>query len=144
MIDVLTVGTFDIMHHGHITLFRRCINLAEGGKFIVGLNTDEFIEKYKGKPPIMTYEERYQSIMCLSMADTIIPNDQNDGSIKSLFTYRKPGMIVIGSDWLKKPYLPQIGLTTEELERQNIALCYVPYTYGISSTEIKRRINERS
>lgn len=75
---ILSLGTFDMGHLGHINLFRRCRELALSDKVIIGLNTDEFITKYKGKPPVMTYQER--SIMSMGLADEILPNDQPNGT----------------------------------------------------------------
>lgn len=53
----------------------------------------------------------------------------------------KPDIIAIGTDWLRKPYLEQIGLDVDYLEENNISLIFFPYTKGISSSEIKRRLS---
>ena len=147
---VLTVGTFDILHRGHIELFRKCKDFAFSGvmsypsenEFVVGLNSDEFIVKYKGKPPIMDYKERKKAIESLGFCDVVIGNNQDDGSIKDLIEFQGTEVVVIGTDWHRKDYLAQIGLTEEYLEEKGISLIYVPYTQGISTTEIKRRISE--
>ena len=140
MKNVITLGTFDMLHIGHIKLFKRCKELCLNGHVIVGLNTDEFIEKYKGKKPIMTYSEREQMITELGIVNFIVPNNQPDGSIKDILIDQKVDLIVIGSDWFRKDYLKQIGITIEWLEENNISLCYVPYTGGISTTDIKKRL----
>ena len=106
----------------------------------VGLNTDKFIEKYKGKRPIMSFQERFDFIDSLDLVDFVIPNDQANGNIKN--TLGDIDMIVIATDWGRKDYLSQIGLTWDYLETHNISLCYTPYTKGISTTEIKKRIHE--
>ena len=61
--NTITIGTFDLLHVGHIELFKKCRELAGDSKFIIGLNTDEFIFKYKKNNPIMTYDER-KEIIC--------------------------------------------------------------------------------
>lgn len=142
MKNIITLGTFDMLHIGHLNLFKRCRSYVNGGQFIVGLNTDEFIEKYKGKKPIMSYLERYEIIEATEMVNKIVPNDQPDGTIKEVLLENKIELIIIGSDWLRKDYLKQIGLTIEWLEDNNISLCYVPYTMGISTTEIKNRLKK--
>jgi cytidyltransferase-like protein len=141
--NVLTIGTFDILHYGHIELFKKCKQLSGDDKFVVGLNTGDFIEKYKGKAPIMTYGERFKSIDVLGMCDLILPNDQKDGTCKDLILDSKCKLIVIGSDWLRKDYLKQIGVEIEWLEKFGISLCYVPYTFNISTTELKNRITRQ-
>lgn len=138
--NVLTIGTFDILHYGHIELFKKCKNLSREDKFIVGLNTDEFIEKYKGKAPVMSYNERFKSIDVLDICNAILPNEQKDGTCKELILDSKCKLIVIGTDWMRKDYLKQIGVELEWLEKYGISLCYVPYTSDISTTELKNRI----
>lgn len=112
------------------------------GEVVVGLNTDEFIEKYKGQKPIMTYTERKISLHAFFPELEIIPNGQENDSILDLVDYVNPHIIIIGSDWLRKDYLKQIGVTADDLDKRDIALCYVKYSWEISSTEIKRRIRE--
>lgn len=138
--NVLTIGTFDILHYGHIELFKKCKQLSGNDKFVVGLNTNHFIETYKGKSPVMSYAERFQSIDVLEICDLILPNDQKDGTCKELILDSKCKLIVIGTDWIRKDYLKQIGVETEWLEKYGISLCYVPYTNSISTTELKNRI----
>lgn len=132
---VLTLGTFDTLHYGHLRLLKRC---KQYGEVWIGLNTNEFIVKYKGKPPIMSYEERRESLELVGY-NNILPNNQEDGTIKDVFLKICPDLIVIGSDWLRKPYLPQIGLTPDYLETFDCSLLFVPYTQKISTTEIKKR-----
>ena len=56
---IYTGGTFDLFHIGHLNLLKRCSQIAgTDGQVIVALNTDEFIENYKGKKPIIPYEDR--------------------------------------------------------------------------------------
>jgi hypothetical protein len=69
----------------------------------------------------------------------IYPNSQDDGTILDVVELVMPNMIVVGSDWLRKDYLKQIGLTAQDLDDRNISLCFVPYEWSISSTEIKKR-----
>jgi glycerol-3-phosphate cytidylyltransferase len=52
----------------------------------------------------------------------------------------QPDLIVIGSDWARRDYYKQMGFTQDWLDERGIGLCYIPYTHGISSTEIKQRL----
>lgn len=136
---ILTLGTFDLPHYGHYRLLKR---LDEIGIVAVGLNTDEFVLKYKGLKPVMNYEERRKTLK--EWGYYVFSNNQTDGSIKDVIETVEPNIIAIGTDWLKKDYLKQVGLTVKYLEGKNISLLYTPYTYGISTTEIKRRLyNEK-
>lgn len=149
MATLITLGTFDLVHRGHLILFKRCRDLARNNyKFdddknvIVGLNTDEFVTRYKGKPPIMTYQERYDTIMETGLVDEIIPNDQPDGNARAVIKTSGANLIVVGSDWARKDYVGQLGVNWDWLDRHNIGICYVKYTDGVSTTELKRRIRE--
>lgn len=134
-----TGGTFDMLHFGHINFFKKCRNIAgPKGKVIVALNTDEFIEEYKGKPPVMTYEERKLTIEELGIVDKVIPNSEGADSKPAILAV-KPNMIVIGSDWARKDYYKQMNFTQDWLDEHGIMLCYIPYTKGISTTTIKER-----
>jgi len=142
MRSVLTVGTFDLTHYGHYKLFENCSHIAGfGGEVIVGVNTDEFIEKYKGKRPVLTYEERVKNIISCKYVDDVIENYSGE-TLAPLLEDIEPDFLVVGSDWASKDYYKQIGVTQEWLEDRRIVLVYVPYTTLISSTEIKRRLNE--
>ena len=136
---VYTGGTFDLPHRGHYRLLKRA---AEIGKVVVALNTDEFIEKYKGKPPILTYEERKEALLACRWVDEVVPNVGGTDSTISIEMV-KPDYVLIGSDWARKDYYKQMGFTQDWLDERGIGLIYIPYTEGISTTEIKKRINLR-
>lgn len=139
---VISLGTFDLLHSGHIKLFKRCRELAGKDKVIIGLNTDTFIHEYKGKLPIMSYEERKEMILEIGLVDKVIPNDQTTKGSSAIQTIKDSGanLIVIGSDWAKKDYVGQLGTTWDELQDLGISVCFVPYTRGVSTTIIKERL----
>ena len=117
---------------------KQCNRLAS--RVVVSLNTDEFIESYKGKAPILSYKEREESIKLSNLAFDVIPNTGGADSKPAILSV-KPDIICIGDDWAKKDYYKQMSFTQEWLDEQNILLCYIPYHKGISTTEIKRRLN---
>ncbi len=135
---VYTGGTFDLFHKGHLEFLRRC---SELGKVTVALNTDEFILAYRGSAPIMTYDEREAVLLGCKFVENVIPNSGNEDSKPSI-TLVKPSLIVIGSDWARRDYYKQMQFTQDWLDERGIGLCYIPYTQGISTTELKKRINE--
>jgi glycerol-3-phosphate cytidylyltransferase len=135
-LTVYTGGTFDLLHSGHVNFLRRC---SEIGEVTVALNTDEFIADYKGKPPIMTYQEREAVLLGLKYVSNVIPNVGGADSRISIDLVA-PDFVVIGSDWAKKDYYKQMMFDQDWLDERGIALCYIPYTPGISTTNIKGRL----
>lgn len=133
---IYTGGTFDLPHSGHVNFLRKC---AELGTVVVALNTDEFIAEYKGKPPVMSYEERRAVLEEFRCVAKVIPNTWGADS-KPAIEKVSPDIIAIGSDWARKDYYKQMGFDQDWLDGWNISLIYIPYTEGISSTEIKRRL----
>jgi glycerol-3-phosphate cytidylyltransferase len=136
---VYTGGTFDLLHLGHVEFLKRC---AQFGRVVVSLNTDEFIASYKGKAPVMTYEERKAVLEACRYVSEVIPNSGGADS-RIAIEQVMPDVIVIGSDWARRDYYLQMGFTQDWLDSRGIGLCYIPYTEGISSTEIKKRLTAR-
>jgi glycerol-3-phosphate cytidylyltransferase len=135
-----TGGTFDLFHYGHINFLKKCYAICEN--VIVALNTDEFVNKYKAKP-IMTYEEREQSLKECKYVSKVIPHTTGFDS-KPTIKVVNPNIIAIGDDWCHKDYYEQMGFDQKWLDNNNIVLVYIPYTKGISTSEIKHRINEQN
>ena len=137
---VYTGGTFDLFHSGHVAFLRSCKRIAgKDGRVVVSLNTDEFIAAYKGKPPIMSYSERKAVLMACRYVDAVVDNIGGVDSKPAILNVI-PDFVVIGDDWAKKDYYAQMQFTQEWLDGNKIQLCYVPYTVGVSSTDIKARI----
>lgn len=142
---VLTLGTFDLPHAGHVALFARCRSLAgPGGAVIVGLNTDGFVQRYKGAPPVMPYPDREAVISSIRHVDAVVPNDQTDGSARDVIEGVVPDIIAVGWDWRSRDYLEQLGIDAAYLADRRIRVVYLPYTPGIagSSSAIKQRVWE--
>lgn len=138
-LKVYTGGTFDLFHAGHVAFLKRC---ADFGRVVVSLNTDEFIELYKGKPPVLTYAEREGVLLGCKYVDEVVPNIGNHDSTLAIELV-KPDLIVIGSDWARRNYYGQMCFDQDWLDQRGIGLCYIPYTDGISSTDIKHRLSGR-
>jgi len=133
---VYTGGTFDLPHKGHYRLLKRA---AEIGIVVVALNTDEFIQSYKGRPPILSYEERKEALLACRWVDQVVPNVGGTDS-KIAIEMVSPDYIIIGSDWARRDYYLQMGFTQDWLDQRGIGLIYIPYTEGISTTDIKNRM----
>jgi glycerol-3-phosphate cytidylyltransferase len=140
MATVYTGGTFDLFHSGHVKLLAQCKKIAgPGGKVVVSLNTDEFIEAYKGRPPVMSYAERSAVLLACRHVDAVVPNVGGANSKPAIIGV-SPDFVVIGTDWAKRDYYAQMQFTQGWLDENDIVLVYVPYTEGISTTDLKKRI----
>ena len=132
---VYTQGSFDIVHSGHINLFKKCRLLAGDGEVVVALLSDKSYEKYRGYKPAKPFNERRVLLESCKYIDRVIEsdNEKTKEDIKKI----NPDIIIVGSDWVSKDIYSQYRITKEEL---NPKLVYQPYTAGITSTEIKERI----
>ena len=140
---IYTGGTFDLFHWGHVELLRRLKDLAgRDGQVIVSLNTDEFIEEYKGKKPVMSYEERFIVLDSCRYVDEVVKNVGGKDSKQSVLS-SDIDIVAIGMDWLERDYMEQMSFTREWLEDNDISLIYVPYTRGVSTTDIKKRLSNQ-
>lgn len=139
---VLTLGTFDLFHRGHVALLARCRALAgPSGAVIVGLNTDRFVAAYK-RPPTLGYDDREAVLAACRYVDAVLPNDQPDGTIRDVLVPADPDVVAVGWDWHPssgRDYWEQIGLTRAQLAERDIAVAWLPRTEGISSSAILAR-----
>lgn len=147
--NVATIGTFDLLHRGHYELFEYCRDLAASGgsSFIVGINSDGFILRNKGSLPIVNLADRTQAISACRFVDAVDVNPQNGMDQTSVLPFIEKHEIktlVVGSDWLEKDYLSQIGLSGHDLHRMSLSVVFKPYALGISTTKIKQRLLTRS
>lgn len=142
MPKIYTGGTFDLLHPGHIYLLKQCKMLVGiGGIVTVSLNTDEFIMEYKGKPPIMNYDERSDVLLACQYVDEVVPNTGGADS-KPAILKADPDIIAIGVDWAVKDYCAQMQFTQKWLMERGIILIYLPHKEGLSTTSIKERVKK--
>lgn len=120
-----------MLHEGHIKFLQAC---AKFGTLSVGVNSDEFVKEYKKAKPVVPYVSRNVVLSALKFVSCVY---KNDGPGHKLIRELRPDVLAIGSDWAKKDYYAQIGLTASALERYGIQLVYLPYTEGISTTRLR-------
>ena len=89
----------------------------------------------------MNFNERKLGLGLCQYVDEVIPNLSGEDSKPTILSV-KPSIIAIGDDWCKKDYYKQMQFTQDWLDDNQIILVYIPYTKGISTTEIKARLNE--
>jgi glycerol-3-phosphate cytidylyltransferase len=134
-VTLLTIGTFDAPHIGHASFLRRCEAFAERDRIMVGINSDDFVLRYKGVAPLFSERERQRLVASLGYQTRL-----NDGPGRDLIEFVMPEIVAIGSDWAKRDYHAQIATPVEFFEEHGIAMLYIPYTEGISSTLLKERL----
>ena len=131
MKKVITYGTFDLLHYGHINLLRRAKSL--GDYLIVGLSTDEFNNTKKNKESYFDYENRKSLLDAVKYVDLVIPEENWEQKISDIQKYNID-VFVIGDDWKGKfDYLKDIG----------VEVVYLPRTKEISTSKIKDDLNRR-
>ena len=124
MKKVITYGTFDLIHHGHINILRKAKEF--GDYLIVGLSSDEFNE-LKGKAAYYTFEERKMILEAIKYVDEVISEDTWDQKAVDIQSHHVD-LFVMGSDWEGK---------FDEL-KEHCEVIYLPRTDGISTTKIKK------
>ena len=127
MRTVLTYGTFDLLHIGHINLLRRA--RALGDRLIVALSTDEFNLAEKNKVCVNTYADRKVILESLRFVDLVIPQENWEQKTTDVVTHNVD-VFTIGDDW--KGHF--------DFLKDQCEVIYLPRTANISTTEIKQNI----
>ncbi len=128
MKKVITYGTFDLLHVGHINLLRRA--KALGDYLIVGLSTDEF-NAGKHKEAYHSYEDRKIMLEAIKYVDEVIPEENWEQKIPDVVN-NKVDVFVMGSDWEGK----------FDFLKDYCEVVYLPRTEGISTTKIKSDLHK--
>ncbi|QQE97646.1 glycerol-3-phosphate cytidylyltransferase [Leuconostoc citreum] len=129
---VITYGTFDMLHYGHINLLKRAKEL--GDYLIVALSTDEFNWHEKQKKTYFSYEKRKQLLESIRYVDLVIPETSWDQKITDVSLYQVD-TFVMGDDWQGKFDFIQ--------EQTDANVVYLPRTPEISTTQIKQDLNTK-
>ena len=121
---VITYGTFDLLHYGHINLLRRAKQL--GDYLIVALSTDEFNRNQKKKRCYFSYEQRKALLEAIRYVDLVIPEESWEQKKTDVALYHVD-TFVIGDDWEGK----------FDFLKEQCQVVYLPRTEEISTTKIK-------
>ena len=130
---VYTVGTFDLLHVGHLALLEYCATL--GDSVAVGVASDEVVRLYKPNVPIIPLEQRIEMLLALSCVDIVLPYHELD--YLSVCEEVKADIFVIGEDWGKKPHNHDEEKYFETQRKKVFQIQYHPRT---SSTQIKKNV----
>ncbi|WP_010621730.1 glycerol-3-phosphate cytidylyltransferase [Paucilactobacillus suebicus] len=127
MTNVITYGTFDLLHKGHIRLLERAASF--GDNLIVGLSSDEF-NAVKGKKAYTSFDDRKYILESIKYVDKVIPETNWDQKIEDVKKFNID-VFVMGDDWTGK----------FDFLKEYCKVVYLPRTTGISTTKIKNDLH---
>jgi len=135
-----TAGVYDMFHIGHLNILQLAKEQCD--YLIVGVSTDDLVQREKGKKPVIPFEERAAIISAIKYVDQVVC--QPDKNKKAAWERYRFDKMFVGSDWKGTP---QWQRYEEELAPCGVEIVYLPHTDGISSTElsyvIKRILEEQ-
>ena len=129
MKKVITYGTFDLLHYGHINILKRAREL--GDYLVVAISSDEF-NKLKNKKSYFSYEERKLMVESIRYVDEVIPENTWEQKIEDVKEHNID-VFVMGDDWEGK----------FDFLKEYCEVVYLPITEGISTTQIKKELNKQ-
>lgn len=130
MKKVITYGTFDLLHTGHINILRRAKEL--GDYLVVAISSDEF-NAGKGKKAYYTFEQRKQILEAIRYVDEVIAEDTWEQKVDDIKNH-DIDLFVMGDDWKGK----------FDFLQEHCEVVYLPRTEGISTTQIKKDLNDKN
>lgn len=128
---VITYGTFDLLHYGHIHLLRRAREL--GDYLIVALSTDEFNREQKHKKNFFSYEQRKLLLEAVRYVDRVIPERDWEQKVRDIADF-DVDIFVMGDDWKGR---------FDDLADCGVEVIYLPRTPEISSSQIKQELGSK-
>lgn len=129
-----TTGVFDMFHIGHLNLLKRAREQCD--YLIVGVSTDELVASYKGKEPVIPFEQRITIVEAIKYVDQAVPQFCLD-KVDAWKTYQF-NVMFHGSDWENKPVYQEIVL---KLSKVGVKTVFLPYTKNISSSILREKTN---
>lgn len=130
-----TTGVYDLFHIGHLNILRNAKSLCE--HLIVGVSTDEIVESYKHKKPIIPFEERIAIVEAIKYVDEVIPQTSMDKH--AAWEKLHFNVLFHGDDWKGSEMYQNY---TEEFKGTGVDLVFLPHTDGTSSTTLTAVLNK--
>lgn len=127
-----TSGVFDLFHVGHLNVLKRAKSLCD--KLIVGVTIDELV-CYKNASTIIPFDQRIEIVNNIKCVDLAIPQDNLDKYV--MWKKLKFDVMFIGDDWYNTERFRQYE---DKLSKVGVKVTYLPYTEGVSTSEIKEKL----
>ena len=135
MIIGYTTGVFDMFHIGHLNILKHAKEKCDF--LIVGVSTDELVQKDKNKTPIISFKNRCEIVEAIKYVDKVVPQ-VNKNKMEACQKYKFNKMFV-GSDWKGTPQWKEFETQFAPL---NVEIVYLNHTDGISSTILRKKLME--
>ena len=130
-----TTGVYDMFHIGHLNILKRAKEQCE--RLIVGVSTDEVVQAYKHKTPIVPFEERIEIVKAIRYVDEVVPQ----ASMNKLEAWEKIHFDALfhGDDWKGSNMYNEVE---EQLEARGVHMVFLPHTDGTSSTILSEKLSK--
>ena len=133
MVIGYTTGVFDLFHIGHLNILRKAKEQCD--YLIVGVSTDELVEQYKNKRPVICFEERCEIVKAIRYVDEVVP--QMDREKFAAWERLKFNKMFVGDDWKGSALFTELE---ERFKPHGVEIVFFPYTKGTSSTFLKETL----
>ena len=131
-----TCGVFDVFHVGHLNLLERCKDMCD--ILIVGVCDDRYVREIKNKEPVYEEEQRMRILIALKVVDEAVLVDINTTNDKMIALEKFHfDVLFSGDDWKGSERYKR---TEEQFAEQGVSIEYLPYTKGISTTQLKEKM----
>ena len=130
-----TTGVFDMFHVGHLRLLKKAKYHCD--HLIVGVSTDQLVQSYKNKTPIIPFEHRMEIISSLKVVDEVLPVTHRDK--KQAYFEIGYDVLFVGDDWKGSEIFNDLE---KFLSQYGARVHYFPYTKNISSTKLRKTLND--
>lgn len=130
-----TTGVFDMFHIGHLNILRRAKEMCD--YLIVGVSTDELVMTYKGKKPIICFEERIEIVSAINVVDQVVPQTSMDKY--AAWETLKFDALFHGSDWKNSDMYNKI---IDDFKHVGVDVVFLPHTEGVSSTMLSEVLHK--
>ena len=128
MVIGYTSGVYDLFHIGHMNLLKNARGMCD--KLVVGVTTDD-LSLYKGKKPLIPFEDRIEIVRSIKYVDAVVPQETMDKA--DMCKKLKVSLLFVGDDWYDTPKWDTIEA---KLAGMGVKVVFFPYTRGMSSTKI--------
>lgn len=128
-----TAGVFDLFHIGHLNLLKNAKGMCD--RLVVGVTTDELV-KYKGKDPIISFDERVEIVRSIKYVDTVVAQENMDKV--EMCKKLKASYLFVGDDWYNTDKWNEYE---KQLKEIGVQVIYFPYTKKTSSTLLAKTLD---
>lgn len=132
-----TAGVYDLFHVGHLNILKRAKEQCE--YLIVAVSTDELVEAYKHKLPVIPFEERKAIVEAIKYVDEVVP--QENRNKKEAFDKLGFDVMFVGDDWKGSEVFQDVD---DYMKKKGAGgVIYLPHTDGISSTQLRENLKNK-